>query len=696
MSTYVCPKCGKRYSSRKFSDNHFCLNCGTMLIRDLPQESREESSVLSRAKSNNSDTLAEREQTNQKPEPQKSPSPSVLDKLKRILQDEKNTALSSRFDESKLTKAEVTNISDEAIVLDCKSGRGCSFREEDEISIIKNKEIVGSSAVLDVVEDLLSVTMPQSGALHVGEEVGLVKNETIVATDLQLDLLKKIESGEIQKEQKPVSFFLGDVALPELSNQVSIQDKKAVNEDTLLDSSQVEAVEKALSLKDGELMLIMGPPGTGKTRVIKKIVCELKGRGEKILITAHTNRAVDNAIEGLPCDYSLRVGKPEKILDQKYLLGYKIKHEIGEWLKAINIELAEHRRIKKRLLTKMEQSPKANDNLGLEGRRISELKAEKNKILKGEQRKLVSEIPIICCTLTWSQLSFMEEAKFDTVIIDECSQASVTLALLAMVKARKWVLVGDYKQLLPIFPGLDEDEDVEELGVFSNLSKRYADRIVWLRTAYRSNRRITEFASKYVYDNNIKPAPGCSKIKLRLGKSLISGAKHASVADPEKPMTFVHVNGQDKRAGTSRYNEEEIDACKDIADTLELMGLRKDDIGIITPYRVQAQRLAEKIKEVEISTVDAFQGREKEVIIFSVTATNNLQRSYSLSSKGSLNRINVALTRPRCKLIVVGNAYSVKNQLDEKNLLRLFLGEAWMAGSMYVWEEGEWIEPSVL
>ncbi|RLE85931.1 MAG: hypothetical protein DRJ67_08215, partial [Thermoprotei archaeon] len=279
--------------------------------------------------------------------------------------------------------------------------------------------------------------------------------------------------------------------------------------------------------------------------------------------------------------------------------------------------------------------------------RVRGLFKERSKLVKKAAEELVGKVPIVGATLVKSQLPPLDSCEFDTVIIDEASQASITLALLAMVKARKWVLVGDHKQLQPIFRGLSVPE-CEELSAFTRLYRMYESRSLWLRRHYRSNIEIAKFVAQHVYNGMIEPAEVCKKKMLRLKER-----PRLAPLDPNKPIVFVDVRGEERREGKSKYNLEEAQAIEVLARELTRLGA--GDIGVITPYKAQKNLLAERLKRlsIEVDTVDAFQGREKDVIIFSVTSTSNLEFA------SEPHRLTVALTRARLKLIVVGNAQAV-------------------------------------
>ena len=271
------------------------------------------------------------------------------------------------------------------------------------------------------------------------------------------------------------------------------------------------------------------------------------------------------------------------------------------------------------------------------------------------------------------------------MIIDEASQASITLALLAMVKGKKWVIVGDHKQLLPIFKTVKSLEERIALSAFTSLKNKYEHRHLWLQIHYRSHPKIIGFSAKYVYENKIKPAKVCSTRVLRLNceprlKFLI----------PQKPVVFVHVKGKSKKVNKSKQNVKEVEVIYEIVKELINCGVSASSIGVITPYRVQRKIILNKLSEIksekriEVDTVDAFQGREKNVIIYSITDTD--MSDFSTDP----HRLNVAFTRARSKLIVVGNADDVRNKAGG-TLLYDFLKYCYREESVYDWEQKTWL-----
>jgi predicted DNA helicase len=551
------------------------------------------------------------------------------------------------------------------------------FDEGDSIAVVKGPRAEPLGTVVEGGEHIL-VALYKLDIVSPGEKVSVVEAEQLISYDLQLQLLEAYTNnrlGPCGAEAFRVFFEKGSARVGTGTVDTydySVPGRGGEKLGIQLDESQREAVKRILGLRDGEILLIVGPPGTGKTRVIAKAALELAERGYRVLIASHTNRAVDNVMELLPIDITLRVGRPEKVhaTVRPYMLSYKARQRLGKELEKLEKEIDRLRNERKRLrewLEKLKQAGVYEELKNLKQLAVeqklrhinSELKSlveQRNDMLRKESESLVKEAKIIGATLVKCGLWPLKDEEFDIVIIDEASQATITLALLAMVKARKWVLVGDHYQLPPVFKSLKESvqhpEAIDSLSAFNRLVIGVGeDRALWLKTHYRSNTQIIGFASEKVYGKRIVADSSCNSIKLSLSKA--PQGKYAQVLNPEKPAVFIHVLGSEKKEGGSKYNEEELRVAKEIVDELIKLGVKKEDIGVITPYRMQRNKLKDLLgAEIEIGTVDAFQGREKDVIIFTAVAT----AEKSVAFVENTRRLNVAFTRARKKLIVIANA----------------------------------------
>jgi len=260
---------------------------------------------------------------------------------------------------------------------------------------------------------------------------------------------------------------------------------------------------------------------------------------------------------------------------------------------------------------------------------------------------------VVGSTILKGMMSALKNYDFDTVIIDEASNTCISTALLALEKAEKAVVVGDPYQLPPVYEV--GGHKAAKFSAYNFLINIYGKNL-WLRRHYRSNAKIAEFAARHVY-GFLEIDEKCRRIKIEPCKTTIP-----EVGDPEKPLVFIDCNGVERREGRSKVNEEEAEVVAMIAEELaECVG--EENVGVITPYVKQAELIRGILSEfgvmVEVSTVHSYQGREKDVVIYSITATGN---PYFASEK---RLFNVALTRARKKFIAVGNSKA----LEGKNLL---------------------------
>jgi len=449
------------------------------------------------------------------------------------------------------------------------------------------------------------------------EELELLELENLISYDLQIDI---------------IDYFLEE-DLPEIRTEFS---SRVING---VDKFQGDAAATSLDLEDNQILLVVGPPGTGKTTFISKSAEMATNEGMRVLIASHTNRAVDNAIEKL--ENGLRVGNPSKV--SRNALKYSLEKQVLGNIRIDEDDIEE----------------------------IVEQFSKKSGKIEREMLRILNSSRIVGSTLIKSAIYPMNEQNFDIVFIDESSQALVSAALLAIQKGRKFVLVGDPYQLSPVLRFSKKPSMFSAFNFFASIKPS----MMWLRNHYRSNPKIIGFSEKYIYRSRIRAHPSCNNIKLNIpfeseasfGSGFSSGSENGNpILDPEKPVLYVSVNGTEEGKG-SKINRAEAKVAARIVQELEVHGVERDRIGVITPY-VKQKELISGLVDVEVNTVDGFQGREKDVIIFSVTAVSDLR------FPSDPRRLNVALTRPKKKLIVLGNEKSFMIHANKSKLLyQLFL-----------------------
>ncbi|MFO7968179.1 MAG: AAA domain-containing protein [Archaeoglobaceae archaeon] len=429
-------------------------------------------------------------------------------------------------------------------------------------------------------------------------ELKLIVMENLISYDLQLDILDR---------------YIGE-ELPRIYTSASIGNVNG------LDKYQSIAAATALEIPDDHLLMVIGPPGTGKTEFISKAAETAYKKGMRVLIASHTNRAVDNAIEKLDTSIATRVGNPSRI--SSGAMNYSLERNV---LNKLQVE---------------EEDPEE----------VAEYYSKNSKKIEQEMLKTLNSTPIVGSTLIKSAIYPMNEQTFDLVFIDESSQALVSAALLAMQKGKRFVMVGDPYQLSPVLKFSKNPSQYSAFNFFYSLKPQ----AVWLRNHYRSNPGIIGFAAKFIYKKAIKPHESCKEVSLNIGST-------NPVLSPQLPVVFLNVKGSEEGKG-SKHNPREAEATAALCEELELHGIRASDIGVITPY-VKQKELIYKKTDVEVNTIDGFQGREKDVIILSLTATKDLRFA------SDPRRLNVAITRARKKLIVLGNEKSFMIPQNKKLLV---------------------------
>ncbi len=443
------------------------------------------------------------------------------------------------------------------------------------------------------------------------ERIKLVEMENLLSYDVQLAILEMfMEHGEL-----PRVIDASDAEDFEEGATKAIED---------LDEFQTCAARAALSLGDNELMLVVGPPGTGKTRFISR-TARLAAETKRVLITSHTNRAVDNAIAGLPDSIAVRVGNPRKLSSE--VMKHSVELKAEEKLEEINATTPEE---------------------------LAEVAALRARQKEREIMEILNSARIVGSTLIKCATNPMLDQTFDTVFIDESSQALISAAMIAMDMGKRFVIVGDPYQLPPVLRQFRGDSSkFSAFTFFYHLNPS----AFWLRRHYRSNSEIIDFAARFVYGGRIEAADVCRNVKLNVSVDV----GEDPILDPEKPLVFVSVNGKEDGKG-SKSNRAEAVVAADICQRLIEAAVSEKDIGIITPYVRQKEVLIDMLP-VEVNTVDAFQGREKDIIIFSTTATSDL--SFACERR----RFNVALTRARKKFIALCNEKSFLIPKNRRTLL---------------------------
>ncbi|XP_032438260.1 DNA-binding protein SMUBP-2 isoform X2 [Xiphophorus hellerii] len=436
-----------------------------------------------------------------------------------------------------------------------------------------------------------------------------------------------------------------------------------------LDDSQREAVSFALSQR--ELAVVHGPPGTGKTTTVVEIILQAVKQGQKVLCCAPSNVAVDNLVERLArCKAKvLRLGHPARLLEsiQKHSLDAILAQSDNA-----NIIADIRKDIDKALVGMKKKSEKGER--GNFKREIGELRKE----LKNRETAAIAEIlksaDVVLSTNTGAcddgPLKFLPAEHFDWVMIDECAQALESSCWIALLRARKCILAGDYKQLLPTIKSQKAAAKGLSLSLMERLIQMYGDSVVRMLTVqYRMNSAIMEWASKEMYNGRLTAH---SSVEKHLLKDLPGVA---CVEETSTPLLLIDTAGcglseMEIADEQSKGNQGEVDIVSLHIKSLTEAGVKAKDIAVIAPYNLQVDLLRQKLSarhpEMEIKSVDGFQGREKEAVVLSLVRSN---RKGEVGFLAEDRRINVAVTRARRHIAVVCDTQTVGNHAFLKSLV---------------------------
>lgn len=485
-----------------------------------------------------------------------------------------------------------------------------------------------------------------------------------------------------------------------------ILNKSLTFKDKSLNESQKKAIKRALASRN--FFLIHGPFGTGKTRTLIELINQEYLLGSKILATAESNAAIDNILERLSKSSSeinlTRLGHPQRVDKEniKYTLAYKVENH------PLNEKIEELREKIEKLSKKRDEYTKPTPRyrrgysdseifrLGVQrqgGRGISPSTMnsmanwiEKNKdvdelhnAIKDLENNIIHDIvdksDVILSTNSSAALEAIEKTKFNIAIVDEASQATIPSVLIPIAKAQKFVLAGDHKQLPPTIISSKAHELEDTL--FEELINKYPDKSALLNTQYRMNQLLMEFPNSEFYNSKLDSAETVKDIVITdiIEENKLSETEKVKIEDQllsdKQPLIFVDTSKIDKNGekklkdSKSIINLAEAETTLEIVDFYQKLGIDDKDIGIISPYADQVSLLKNKT-DIEVKTVDGFQGREKEIIIISTVRSNDKGKIGFLSD---LRRLNVALTRAKRKLIIIGNKETLKTNPTYERLI---------------------------
>lgn len=406
-----------------------------------------------------------------------------------------------------------------------------------------------------------------------------------------------------------------------------------------LNDSQIAAVRAIHS--NESLTIVHGPPGTGKTTTLIESIIQLIKKGEKIIVSAPSNTAVDNIAKGLIKSKVniLRVGNLSKVDAEIFPFtseGKMIESKQQKEIKNLKIRAEELRKMANQYKRRFGKDEREQRNLLI--KEVKNIRKEIRDLRNYFEDQLFEKAQVILGTPIGLHDFIHSNQQFDTLIIDEAGQCIEPLAWCIFPYAKKWILAGDHLQLPPTILS----NEAKKLGFNISILERCfknCQSIHFLNTQYRMRKSIADFSSNYFY-----------KGELTTPLELLDTGIHITFFDTAG-TGFEEESGKD---GLSLMNEGEISIVQKI---IEHEKLNESSIAVISPYSGQVELAKNNLsKNIRISTIDSFQGQEEEIIILS------LVRSNTESIIGFLNdyrRMNVALTRAKEQLYVIGDSSTI-------------------------------------
>lgn len=571
------------------------------------------------------------------------------------------------------TAIEVFRTSDQDIEHNFEFGRPVMFFRSEGSEELKYFSFTGTVSYVD--GDRMVVTVPDSAPLlelqQSTDPIGVQLSFDETSYKLMFEALDRVMKAKNNRLAYLRDLFYSH----QKAGRFSFEPMKF----PWLNPTQEKAVNEVLWAKD--VAIVHGPPGTGKTTTLVEAINETLMRESQVLVCAQSNMAVDWISEKL-VDRGinvLRIGNPTRVNDKMLGFTYERRfesHPDYPQLWAIRKAIRELRKNRK----------KGSENYH---QKMDRLKSRAAEIEIRINAELFGEARVIACTLVGSAHRLLEGMKFGTLFIDEAAQALEAACWIPMRRASRVILAGDHCQLPPTIKSIA----ALRAGLGKTLMERIAENkpevVTLLRIQYRMNDEIMRFSSDWFYGGKVESAP---QIKYR------------SVLDYDHPITWIDTSNEENQitiegedapedsASTSssvsaanqnsdlnfkeqfvgesfgRINKAEAElTLLTLAEYFTKIGKQRVleeriDVGIISPYRAQVQYLKKLIKKYEffkpyrrlisVNTVDGFQGQERDVILISLVRSNDEGQIGFLKD---LRRMNVAMTRARMKLIILGN-----------------------------------------
>lgn len=433
--------------------------------------------------------------------------------------------------------------------------------------------------------------------------------------------------------------------------------------------SQKQAIQFAMSARD--IAIIHGPPGTGKTTTVVELIRQAVMRGSKVLACAPSNTGVDNLLEKLIANriQVVRIGHPARVQEELQAFTLDALVEADPAMKVVGEMMREAEKIARKAskYTRAKPLPGEKSDLRQESRRLrDDARVYERQIIAN----VLDRADVICATTNFDP-DILGGRDFELAVVDEACQSTEPGCWPVVLRADRIVLAGDHCQLPPTIISSEAAADGFAISLMERLVNLYGETITkQLIVQYRMHEDIMKYSSKCFYGGSL------------LADDTVSGHLLTDLVDPPhsqlliSPVTFVDTAGasweeEQEIDGESRFNTEEAKWIIQQVRELCASGIEPKDVAIIAPYAAQVRRLRQDcpFKAVEIDTVDGFQGREKEAILISLVRSNSISEIGFLSDT---RRMNVALTRAKRKLIVIGDSATLATNEFYANMISFF------------------------
>lgn len=438
-----------------------------------------------------------------------------------------------------------------------------------------------------------------------------------------------------------------------------------------LNASQEKAVNQVLCAK--EVAVVHGPPGTGKTTTLVEAVYETLHRENQVMVSAQSNTAVDWIAEklvdrGIPV---LRIGNPTRVNDKMLAFTYERRFEAHSDYP----ELWQIRKTIREMTGRLRKSGR-EDRERLHNQ-LTKLRVRATGLEIRIDTELFTEARVIACTLVGAASRVLERKRFSSLFIDEAAQAIEAACWIAISRADRVILAGDHCQLPPTIKCIEAARGGLGRTLLEKVVLHKPETMSLLKIQYRMHEDIMRFPSRWFYHDELEATPE---------------VKYRGILDFDTPVSWIDTSELDLQEkavaeGTGRLNTGEAELLvRELKNYMERIGIRRIleehiDFGVISPYRAQVHYLRHLLKKepffrpcrrlITVHTVDGFQGQERDVIMISLVRANEKGQIGFLRD---LRRMNVAITRARMKLLILGEAVTLTRHPFYRELYE-YIGE---------------------